>query len=459
MPKKRKLPKRKRAPKPDLVSRLTELAETGQFQSIVKLCEDADEAGLSVESLQLLAMAYQKLNLPDQAIETLQSALDHIGVASNPKLGQAVSYELAKLCFECGRHDESAAVLEDLYRKNPGQVELVRNLVLALEKAGRLDEAASTCRTARQSFPTDVPLAFQLGDLQVQLERYTSAVSEFRECVQLDPLHESAWRGLVTAYRRLEQPEQIAKVLREWLHADPGNAVAEHLLAASDPQSTPDRASDDYVRRVFDEFAETFDEQLQSLEYAVPKELANILDGLSLPRDRSLTILDAGCGTGLMGTYLADYASRLVGVDLSSGMLERADGRAYDDLVCCELVEYLVGQPKRFDLIVSADTFNYFGELKNLFRACAEAMRGGTNCLLFTLEKPSKDALPGQPKETDSVGFRLNPTGRYSHQSWYVRKTLQEAGFGEISVLEKTMRKEAGKDVTGYFWVCRLLSL
>ena len=39
---------------------------------------------------------------------------------------------------------------------------------------------------------------------------------------------------------------------------------------------------------------------------------------------RGERVLDAGCGTGLCGPLLRPYAKRLVGVDLSSGMLERA---------------------------------------------------------------------------------------------------------------------------------------
>jgi predicted TPR repeat methyltransferase len=88
----------------------------------------------------------------------------------------------------------------------------------------------------------------------------------------------------------------------------------------------PDRASDDYVRRTFDHFADAFDENLRDLGYRAPQLVAEALE-----RHRGaagdvvkLDVLDAGAGTGLCGPLLRDRAGTLVGVDLSSGMLEKA---------------------------------------------------------------------------------------------------------------------------------------
>ncbi|NIR58985.1 MAG: methyltransferase domain-containing protein, partial [Gammaproteobacteria bacterium] len=50
-------------------------------------------------------------------------------------------------------------------------------------------------------------------------------------------------------------------------------------------------------------------------------------------------ILDAGCGTGLCGPLLAPHARTLVGVDLSGGMIAKAEELAvYDELEVAELV-------------------------------------------------------------------------------------------------------------------------
>ena len=51
--------------------------------------------------------------------------------------------------------------------------------------------------------------------------------------------------------------------------------------------------------------------------------MARLADARLSPA-KALDILDAGCGTGLCGPLLAPYARRLVGVDLSDGMLKHA---------------------------------------------------------------------------------------------------------------------------------------
>ena len=56
-------------------------------------------------------------------------------------------------------------------------------------------------------------------------------------------------------------------------------------------------------------------------------------------------VLDMGCGTGLVGQYLAERGFKsIVGVDASAGMLEQAaKKRAYTDLV-----EMFLGKPDTF---------------------------------------------------------------------------------------------------------------
>ena len=52
--------------------------------------------------------------------------------------------------------------------------------------------------------------------------------------------------------------------------------------------------------------------------------------------------IDLGCGTGLMGPLLRGHVGHLSGVDLSSGMVDKARQRGcYDDLAVGELAGHL----------------------------------------------------------------------------------------------------------------------
>ena len=152
-------------------------------------------------------------------------------------------------------------------------------------------------------------------------------------------------------------------------------------------------------------------------------------------------MLDGGCGTGLCAPTLKAWASGLVGVDLSGAMLEKArQKQLYYRLVESELTHFLEQHGGVFDLAVYADTLCYFGDLQDVLRASAHAL-SSPGTLLFTLE-----ALHF---EDGARGFQLHPHGRYSHTPAYVRKTLQDCGFSQISIHTDSMRQEVGKPVEG----------
>lgn len=99
--------------------------------------------------------------------------------------------------------------------------------------------------------------------------------------------------------------------------------------------------------------------------------------------EKSLDILDFGCGTGLFGLEFLDYAQSLIGIDTSQGMLDVFDQKAEDfpfiksflvDLEKNEINETPLGE-KKFDLIVTSMVFHHLthpsvtlGKLKQLLK-------------------------------------------------------------------------------------------
>jgi predicted TPR repeat methyltransferase len=116
--------------------------------------------------------------------------------------------------------------------------------------------------------------------------------------------------------------------------------------------------------------AGSFESKLAKLEYRAPALVGAMLDDAGIEASQDLDVLDMGCGTGLCGPLIRKYARRLVGIDLSGGMLNHAkEKQLYDELMQIELTEYLRGQSEAFDIIVSADTLVYFGALEGVFAA------------------------------------------------------------------------------------------
>jgi predicted TPR repeat methyltransferase len=131
-----------------------------------------------------------------------------------------------------------------------------------------------------------------------------------------------------------------------------------------------------------------------------------------------------------------------VGVDLSPGMLEMARPRqVYDDLIAAELTAHLESVPASCDLIASADTLVYFGDLKRVLAAAAGALRPG-GLVIFTVEK-------ADPDRGEDRGFFLQYHGRFCHTEKYVRETLIAARLSVRELKPAVLRMEAGKPVAG----------
>jgi len=78
--------------------------------------------------------------------------------------------------------------------------------------------------------------------------------------------------------------------------------------------------------RNYDAWAETYDEDMLRVGYLTPALVTGLLCRAAAPG--SGPVLDAGCGTGLVGEILAALGfAPLVGVDMSDGMLARANRR------------------------------------------------------------------------------------------------------------------------------------
>ena len=150
--------------------------------------------------------------------------------------------------------------------------------------------------------------------------------------------------------------------------------------------------------------------------------------------------------TGLCGPLLRPLCKRLVGVDLSTRMIERADKRGgYDELVVSELCEFMQSRHRHFDAVVSADTLEYFGALEQVSRAAHHTLRDG-GLFLFTVE-----ALPAEAAEP----YKLLVHGRYAHSDSYVRCSLEAAGFEILELRSEVLRMERLQEVAGFLVVAR----
>jgi predicted TPR repeat methyltransferase len=308
-----------------------------------------------------------------------------------------------------------------------------------LASIGKPDESLCEYRRAAQLDAGHAGAECDIGHALQRKGLFADAVAAYDRALGIDGTSQQAMEGKARALCREGYLQRAAAVVREWIRLAPENPVPRHLLSAVTGEDVPERAADLYIKRVFDQLAETFEEHLERLEYRAPRLVAEAIAARLQP-EGSLAVLDAGCGTGLCGPLLRPFASRLIGVDLSSGMIEKARERGiYDDLVEAELTDWLISQtPQTYDVVACADILCYFGDLHRVLSAMGPVLRRG-GLLVFTVESA----------EPSAAGFRIHPHGRYSHTGAHVSAALTGSSLSLLQIEDQILRLEGGTPVHG----------
>lgn len=365
-----------------------------------------------------LGNAYREAGLPQEAEETYRQA---IGLQpDNADYRANLGAHLATQKNYAGAAEECLAALQTA----PHHIHALRNLSLSLYHLNAYAEGVEITFRALAVAPEDTMLHYHMGEMLY---------------------------GLV----RDGQGDVARGHAQTWLKHFPEHPVAQHMAAAIQGGAVqgdvvPTRAGDEYVRETFDRFSGDFEATLGKLGYRVPEMICGLVTE-ALGGRMNVAVLDAGCGTGLCAPLLRPIADTLVGVDLSGGMLEKAQERKlYDALHQAELGAFLAADKNSYDVTVAADVFCYFGDLAPSFEAIAAHTRP-QGLLAFTVEAAT-DAAP----QGVSAGYRLGPTGRYQHDAAYVRRTLEQAGFGILRFDDTHGREEMGQPVPCYMVLARL---
>jgi predicted TPR repeat methyltransferase len=185
------------------------------------------------------------------------------------------------------------------------------------------------------------------------------------------------------------------------------------------------------VRALYDGWSRDYDADLSTWGYRAPALCARYLSALA---PANATVLDAGCGTGLVGEALrAAGFLDVVGADFSADSLARAEAcGAYRALHQADLTAVPIDFPARtFDALVCVGVMTYLADVEATCREFCRLVKEGSPIVLTqrsdlyeardtasafaalvhdrtweTIEvSPVRDYLPGNPEFTD-VGVR-----------------------------------------------------
>ena len=281
---------------------------------------------------------------------------------------------------------------------------------------------------------------------------HKAAAELIEQALELAPLWAAGWFQLGEYNEKAAQHDQAVKAYEKVAELDGEGIFAAPLkLAVLGAAETPEQPPSRYVEGLFDDYAERFETSLvKKLEYSVPEKLTALVETVRPAGESFGCVVDIGCGTGLLGVEIHDWAKRLEGFDISTNMLAKAEEKgiyhhlAQADLSLDEDASGLFtnGLARgRADLVAAADVMMYLGSLETVMPLVLALLCEG-GIFAFSVEDAG-----------DDEGFVLQPSLRYAHSEIYVRKLLAAFGMQVLQIRKTTIRKDAGKPLSGILFL------
>lgn len=406
-----------------------------------------------------------KANISKKYFDTgdLSSAIDYAKKAYelNPDDDEITTF-YATLLLENNQINEAEQLFEFALKINPKNISALINMANILAQNKNQTKAENLYRQAIDIAPKNFDAHLNLANLLFNQNRKSEALDEYRNAVIINPQSSVLKRNLAMLLREegeyqeslgllfdtlnqddsdrtsiniaetltllsQKDKETALKIAENWLHSMPDNIFAKHTLSALKGEKIEDNKV--YTEHLFDTFADNYNEVLRRINYSAPLRIAELI------RNIKGTVIDLGCGSGLVGLACRDFQQEFIGVDISAKMLAEAQktGR-YREIIKSDILEYLKTKPKA-DLLVAADVLCYLADLKEFF-ILAKGYK-----LCFSVE-----ALE------NSENFALLPSGRCAHNKRYIKRLLAENGFENIKYYEETIRYENGLPIKGYIF-------
>lgn len=391
------------------------------------------------------AMANNNIGLIALRVGRSDIALDLFAkaVAANPGMS-SLHVNFGEACRNLGRLDEA----EQAYRKalalNANDGYAWGNLGALLQARNQLDDAATALRRAVQIRPDNSEARMALAQILIVQGQADEAVVQLDAAAKLAHMPGFPLAKLGKIYARAAINDRARQYLQAALAQDPADSEgAAVMLATLDGSAAPARASDAHMKKLYAERSLSWD-QGSDAEHAyrgmllVEQELRRHAAG-------PMAVLDAGCGTGLVGARIRDLASQLDGVDLSLHMLQKAQQKAlYHGLFAGDLLEFLRQKPDSYGAIVAAATLIHFGALDTVFQLAAGSLKPG-GLFIFTV-------FPNDDADTWSLttSRELAEGGCYTHGEHYLRLLAAQSGFEVLHLAREIHEYRDGNPVEAF---------
>lgn len=306
------------------------------------------------------------------------------------------------------------------------------NYAVLLHNCNRLAEALEEYRKAVVINPDSPQLCHNLGILQRQTGEFAQALGLFFNSFSLTPNNPQYALDIAETLTIMysTQPQQAERAAKRWLEQYPDNVFAQRINASFTNLNTDTDSL--YSRQLFDVFAPTYEQTMSRINYLLPEIMSQFIGNING------TIIDLGCGTGLLGEKIKNTYNHLIGIDISAQMLQIAKNKnIYDKLEQADIIEYC-DHLTSDSFITAADVMGYIGDPEKLFRKI--------------YPHPFAFSVATDNKCNDRV---LLPNGRYVYNKQYIHDILVQCGYQNIASKDCVLRTEDGQNVLGTIFLAK----
>ena len=318
-------------------------------------------------------------------------------------------YKLGNLYHQMGELDKAVRNYKKVVSLDPDYSKVHPNktlLVIYFFSKGEINNALETLQAWIKSNPDDALLFNMMGGCYLSLREFKMSIQSYEKALELKPDY----------------------------------AIPQHMINSLTGHTSKSPPKE-YVKNLFDDYAERFNDSLvQGLQYKLPFIIKDLIQNIS-SKSKFVKTIDLGCGTGLSGNGLSEISEHLSGIDISENMISKADELdVYDNLYTGDIVEVLNAVQENFDLFVALDVLIYVGDIESIFNT-VHKYSNPESIFVFSTEIQEEN------------GYSLLSSSRYSHSDSYIMN--QASGkFVLINSKDTVIRKEGSDLIHGkiYFF-------
>lgn len=357
-----------------------------------------------------------------------------------------LNYNLALLYYEEENFSAALRHYELAAKECPDDPDAFFNIGLCHKKLGSRNAAISAFNSSLELQGDRIDTLYNLASCYREDHNWEQAEDIYVKVLQIDAYYLPALSNLAYTCQRLGKKEEALLLYHQVIALNPDHKSAQHMISCLSETSIT-HTEIDYVRELFDNYSENFeDDLLKNLYYQVPALLKQELIEIKESSHIFEHVLDLGCGTGLVGIHFTDVCKNMTGVDIATKMVKKASEKGiYNKVVASDINLFFQNDTEQYDLFIAADVFSYIGGLEETFENITKAALPGA-LICFSVEQPTQ-------KIDHLDGYKLGETGRFMHSAEYIKNLCDHHELRLHKQSPAQFRQEASQWVQGWIFV------